>query len=88
MCFYSRIVDLDQFTYILLEEVLKLFLFLLSLNRFRDLPNRDGNPRTNFDNFWNAALAVFQVRILDSWNQLMSVLSVILVAMQFRSFDL
>ena len=30
---------------------------------FREIPDRDGNPRTNFDNFWNAALAVFQVRI-------------------------
>lgn len=38
------------------------FSFLSSSNSFRDLPGRDANPRTNFDNFWNAALAVFQVR--------------------------
>ncbi|PFX23935.1 Voltage-dependent calcium channel type A subunit alpha-1 [Stylophora pistillata] len=38
---------------------------------FRDLPGRDGNPRTNFDNFWNAALAVFQILTGEDWNAVM-----------------
>lgn len=33
----------------------------ISLSSFRELPGKDENPRTNFDDFWNAALAVFQV---------------------------
>ncbi|XP_027058824.1 voltage-dependent N-type calcium channel subunit alpha-1B-like [Pocillopora damicornis] len=38
---------------------------------FRDLPGRDANPRTNFDNFWNAALAVFQILTGEDWNAVM-----------------
>ncbi|XP_020626974.1 voltage-dependent R-type calcium channel subunit alpha-1E-like isoform X3 [Orbicella faveolata] len=38
---------------------------------FRDLPGRNGNPRTNFDNFWNAALAVFQILTGEDWNAVM-----------------
>ncbi|XP_073242529.1 voltage-dependent calcium channel type A subunit alpha-1-like [Porites lutea] len=38
---------------------------------FRDLPDRDGNPRTNFDNFGNAALAVFQILTGEDWNAVM-----------------
>jgi len=33
----------------------------ISLFSFRELPGRKENPRTNFDDFANAALAVFQV---------------------------
>ncbi|KAJ7339584.1 hypothetical protein OS493_005987 [Desmophyllum pertusum] len=39
--------------------------------QFRDLPDRDANPRTNFDNFWNAALAVFQILTGEDWNAVM-----------------
>ncbi|XP_068694848.1 voltage-dependent calcium channel type A subunit alpha-1-like isoform X3 [Montipora foliosa] len=38
---------------------------------FRELPGRDENPRTNFDNFWNAALAVFQILTGEDWNAVM-----------------
>ena len=32
---------------------------------------RDENPRTNFDDFWNAMLAVFQILTGEDWNAVM-----------------
>jgi voltage-dependent calcium channel L type alpha-1D len=32
---------------------------------------RDENPRTNFDDFWNAMLSVFQILTGEDWNALM-----------------
>ncbi|XP_074629841.1 voltage-dependent L-type calcium channel subunit alpha-1D-like isoform X2 [Acropora palmata] len=39
--------------------------------RFRELPGRKENPRTNFDDFANAALAVFQILTGEDWNAVM-----------------
>ncbi|KAK3700089.1 hypothetical protein QZH41_015046, partial [Actinostola sp. cb2023] len=39
--------------------------------QFRNLPNRPENPRTNFDDFWNAFLAVFQILTGEDWNAVM-----------------
>ncbi|XP_048587790.1 voltage-dependent P/Q-type calcium channel subunit alpha-1A isoform X2 [Nematostella vectensis] len=39
--------------------------------QFKSLPGRTGNPRTNFDDFWNAFLAVFQILTGEDWNAVM-----------------
>ena len=32
---------------------------------------REDNPRTNFDDFWNAILTVFQILTGEDWNAVM-----------------